>query len=368
MSDEQPLVTVLMPVFNGAPFLREALDSVFAQTMVDFELLVIDGGSTDGTLDLLRSVSDPRLRVISQRLNLIDSLNLGLTEARGKYIARMDADDIALPERLCTQIDFLQNNPHIALVGSNAYIIDEKGCVQSKTHRPVQSWWVNWNLFFMNPFVHSSVTVRKGVLFDGGLRYGQVPSTWRGFYTLPDYIECEDYLLWALISRKWPVCNLPVRLIKLREHRACKSQTNKKEVRMAARQVCSWNVSNFLEYHIPLDEWCSCQGPTERFIYSRFEHWLQKLEREFVKANGLSKRQEALLRQDVEFRLRIASGVGGGFIRRCITTASVVADTCLPQSRDYCSTGLLFVLAGGYSQGEPPPKVLQKISLKEPRV
>lgn len=319
---------------------------------------MIDGGSTDGTLDILDSIKDPRLTVISKRLNLINSLNLGLTEARGKYIARMDADDVATPERLQTQVDFLEKNPEIVLLGSNAYWTDEQGRARGKTHLPIQPWWVNWNLFFRSTFMHPSVTMRRGFLLTNALRYGQVPPDWRRLYPLPEYIECEDYLFWALISRKGPVCNLRGRLVKLREHSASKSRTHETELRMAGRHVSNWNVSHFLGHHIPLDEWCSDRGPVNGFNHARFERWLLKLKMEFVRTYGLSGRQEALLQQDVEFRLRIASGVKRSFIQRCIVAGAVVAKTCLPPSLDHCRSAVRFLVAAGYEPLKQPPCLL----------
>jgi glycosyltransferase involved in cell wall biosynthesis len=129
-----PKVTVLIAVYNGERFLREALDSVLAQTFTDFELLVVNDGSTDETVTILESYSDQRIRVITNRRNIrvVGSLRRGLNYARGEYIARIDAEDIALPERLEKQVRYLDFHPEVGMVSSRCLAIDEDG-------RPVSS-------------------------------------------------------------------------------------------------------------------------------------------------------------------------------------------------------------------------------------
>jgi glycosyltransferase involved in cell wall biosynthesis len=124
-----PLVSVLMSVYNGERYLREAVDSILAQTFGDFEFLIVDDGSTDGTAGILASCSDSRIRLIRNETNLglTRSLNRGLTLARGKYIARQDADDVALPERLAVQVDHLEAHPEVIALGGRLCFIDSDG-------------------------------------------------------------------------------------------------------------------------------------------------------------------------------------------------------------------------------------------------
>ena len=113
-------VTVLMPVYNGERYLREAIDSILDQSFRDFEFLILDDGSTDGTADIIRSYRDERIRFLAnpERLRLSGALNRGMAEARGSFIARMDADDIARPHRLARQLAFLRRNPEVGICGT----------------------------------------------------------------------------------------------------------------------------------------------------------------------------------------------------------------------------------------------------------
>src|SRR3989344_8977423 len=117
-----PPITVLLSVYNDSRFLKSAIESILNQTFSDFEFLVINDASTDNTAEIINSFSDPRLKTItnSHNLGLTKSLNIGLKEAQGKYIARLDADDISLPDRLKIQHDFMESHPDIALSGTDA--------------------------------------------------------------------------------------------------------------------------------------------------------------------------------------------------------------------------------------------------------
>ena len=236
MRKKNSKLTVLMPVYNGGQFLRESITSVLTQTLSDFELLVIDGGSKDETLDLLGTIRDSRLRVISKPLNLIDSLNVGLDEAKGEYIARMDADDVAEPLRFARQLSYLKANPEVVLVGSNAHIIDTHGKKLGNAYMPQASWWVEWCLFFGCAFIHPSVMFSRHLVVQHGLRYGELPIAYKSFFTLPSPLESEDYLFWVLASRHGRVCNLASRDIRLRLHTSSKSYINDKKLEPTLRK------------------------------------------------------------------------------------------------------------------------------------
>ncbi|HEY4799706.1 MAG TPA: glycosyltransferase family 2 protein, partial [Bacteroidia bacterium] len=115
-----PAISVLMPVYNAEKYLCEAIDSILQQTFTDFEFLIIDDGSTDKSVDIIRSYSDKRIVLTTKPCNtgLIDTLNMGIQLARGKYIARMDADDISVAGRLKSQYQYMENNPDVLVVGS----------------------------------------------------------------------------------------------------------------------------------------------------------------------------------------------------------------------------------------------------------
>ena len=128
--ETKPLISVLMSVYNGAPYLRAALDSILCQTLEDFEFIIIDDGSTDGSTEILQTCAsrDPRLRlVIQENRGLTAALNAGLNLARGKYIARMDADDVARSDRLERQAAALDADPKLVLVGAQVELITEDG-------------------------------------------------------------------------------------------------------------------------------------------------------------------------------------------------------------------------------------------------
>src|SRR5688572_20456536 len=123
-----PYVTILMPAYNTALYISEAINSVLTQDFTDFELLIIDDGSTDDTVRIIKSFTDPRVRLIRQKhAGIAAALNRGLQEAEGEYIARFDADDICLPGRLCRQVDFLESHPDYVICGGEAEYISDQG-------------------------------------------------------------------------------------------------------------------------------------------------------------------------------------------------------------------------------------------------
>jgi glycosyltransferase involved in cell wall biosynthesis len=124
-----PRITVLMPVHNGEPYLDASVRSILGQTYGDFEFLVIDDGSTDGSARILRAYQDPRFRIVENGRNLgvVETLNRGLSLSRGEYVARMDCDDESLPERLERQVSFLDSHPEVGVLGTSGDLIDGDG-------------------------------------------------------------------------------------------------------------------------------------------------------------------------------------------------------------------------------------------------
>lgn len=219
----EPRVSVLVPVFNAERYLRESLDSVFSQTFQDFELVAIDDGSTDGSRDVLASYRDPRLVVVHNDLNLgvALTLNRGLMLARGAYVARLDADDIAMPERLARQVAFLDNHPDVALVGSFAEAIDPEGTPFRTLTVPLGFDEIIARIFSVNLFIHPSVLFRKSVVQDlGGFRQGA--------------LHAEDYDLWLRIIEHHEVANIPEALVRYRIHPGQASQRKLRLQRAAA--------------------------------------------------------------------------------------------------------------------------------------
>lgn len=209
---EPPLVTVLLPVYNSAPFLKETLDSIFAQSWEHFELLAIDDASTDGSLDILRSITDPRLRLVAHGSNqgLIASLNEGLSLARGRYVARMDGDDLMHPERLAQQVEHLEQHPELALVASFVEYINTDGEVTgtwSVDRATPDEASVAAMLPRTNCLAHPTVMLRREAL--GDLRYD------------PRQQGAEDWDLWLRMrSRGLRLGKLPEALLQYRQHAA----------------------------------------------------------------------------------------------------------------------------------------------------
>src|SRR5579872_6896113 len=165
-----PAISVVMPTYNGERFLRPAIESILNQTFPNFELIIIDDGSTDNTPHILSEFKDTRLTVLTnqQNLGIAVATNRGLAAARGEYIALQDHDDISLPHRFQTQLDFLNTHPEIALVGSAAELIDENGVPYADYFEPENDIDIKWETLFRCPISHTSVMARRKVLLDVG--------------------------------------------------------------------------------------------------------------------------------------------------------------------------------------------------------
>lgn len=205
MQTERVDITVLMPTYNAAEYIREAVDSVLGQTFTNFELLIINDGSTDETAEIALSFTDPRVTVINcEHKGVADSLNTGLKLANAPLIARFDADDICMPTRLETQFNFLQDHPDYVLVGSDAEYILEHGeflfgfkCI-AHSNEEVQK-----NLYVYCPFIHSAVMYRREAVIKAG------------GYNIHAH-NFEDYLLWTNLAKMGKMQNLREPLIKVR--------------------------------------------------------------------------------------------------------------------------------------------------------
>lgn len=195
-----------MPVHNGASYLDEAVASILRQTFPEFELLVVNDGSTDGTASILRSCTDCRLTVIENdgNLGVIASLNKGLEAARGEFVARMDADDIANPQRLQRQVHFLRKFPQIGLCGTWFQTFGEG---RSRVVRPpTRPEDLAARLFYESPLGHPTVMFRRALFADHGLQYSL------------DYPHAEDYELWVRAAEITELANLPEVLLRYRQH------------------------------------------------------------------------------------------------------------------------------------------------------
>ena len=201
-----PLVSILMPVYKTAPYLREAMDSMLSQTFTDFELIVLDDCSPDDAAAIMDTYSDSRIVRYKGEKNagLSNVLNVGIGMARGKYIARMDSDDISLPNRLQVQVDYLETHPEIDLVSVGMRLFGAKEEVWIRELNPEK---VKINALFHSPILHASSVWRKDSFENQGLRFRQ------------ERVPAEDYDLWVrALVKGLKLVNLPDVLYKYRMH------------------------------------------------------------------------------------------------------------------------------------------------------
>ncbi len=203
ISPKTPSISVIMPAYNTSPHLAEAIQSILAQSFTDFELLVINDGSTDGSADIVRSYRDARVALIENPVNkgLAYSLNRAIGLAHGKYIARMDADDIAHVDRLKKQYEFMEDNTAIDVCGTWAETIDARPKIM---RYPSCDEEIKSTLFFKTAFAHPTVMFRASSLKDGGWQYADVVA--------------EDYDLWCRMAWRFRMANLPEVLLHYRIH------------------------------------------------------------------------------------------------------------------------------------------------------
>jgi hypothetical protein len=204
----QPVISVLMPVYNAVRFVADAIESVLAQTLKEFEFIIIDDGSTDGSTDLLRRFSgqDTRIRLVSRpNTGFVAALNEGLLLAHGRYVARMDADDISLPDRFAKQVAFLESHPDVAVVGGAIRFLTEDGLSTSGFNPPP-----------------SPASVRKALLHDSALAHPTVMMRREALAAVGNYrrafLAAEDYDLWLRLSERYDLANLEDVVLHYRQH------------------------------------------------------------------------------------------------------------------------------------------------------
>lgn len=207
---EMPLVTVILPCYNASLYVEEAVRSIMYQTYSNLDILLLDDCSTDGTATILLNLAkeDKRIRIIrnEQNLRLVKTLNKGVDEAKGIFIARMDADDISLPERIEKQMEFMLLHPEVDLCGTNYSIIDGKGTkIRNSVNIPLTSKEIATALLFTCPIGHPTVLFKKDKIQSIG-KYDE------------QMINIEDYELWLRLSSNGLIVNLPEPLLKYRWH------------------------------------------------------------------------------------------------------------------------------------------------------
>ncbi|WP_166267078.1 glycosyltransferase [Providencia sp. M-27] len=220
-----PLVSIVLPLYNSENFIEETIISILNQTYTRFELLIINDGSTDNSINIVKTFNDPRINIIENDCNrgLVYTLNRGLLLCTGKYIARIDADDICYPHRIESQVLFLENNSTISVCGMYAkplfYKFSIKNFILSFSASfkpPLNHKQIVLAHIFECRMIHPSIMLRKEII-ESGYLYD------------PDKKHAEDYDLWIRISKKFILANLPKYGIKYRIHSGSVSQSNRLE-------------------------------------------------------------------------------------------------------------------------------------------
>ena len=196
-------ISVIMSVYNGEKYLREAIDSILNQTFKDFEFIIINDGSIDKSLEIIQSYNDDRIKIVNQgNTGLAKALNNGIAISKSDFIARMDADDIAYPERIQKQYEFLLGNPDYIIVGSNAKIIDKAGYFVRDSNLSTTDEEMK-GMLPSTPFIHPSVMFRKNIFYKAG--------------QYPEYmLKAQDVVLFNSMTKYGKFANIPEHLMQYR--------------------------------------------------------------------------------------------------------------------------------------------------------
>ncbi|MDC0255706.1 glycosyltransferase [Bacteriovoracales bacterium] len=282
---KNPLLTVLLPVYNAEKYIKESISSILAQTFEDFELIIIDDGSTDKSKEAISSFKDKRIRFFKNNTNLklINTLNKGIKLARGKYLARIDADDICFPKRFQKQISFLENNKNVAILGTDIEFIDKsgnyfgKGVVHPQSHNEIK-----WGLQRRCCIYHPTTMVN-------------LEKVKNEFFYSEQFVHAEDYELWLRIAKNYRLANLPEVLLKYRVHSSSITQKFSTQATQSMLQALSthrledytetqidtirfpWKLSSVEELNSLLKKWkASCLHFIKISDVTEKEAWLIK--------------------------------------------------------------------------------------------
>jgi glycosyltransferase involved in cell wall biosynthesis len=273
--EDLPLVTVILPCYNAEVHLHECIESILVQTYENFELVIIDDGSIDGTVGVVKKYLDKRIVLVNNEINegVINCLNQGIELAKGKFIARIDADDKMHRERLAKQVAFLQDkkNTDVGIVGSHHYIISESGKLITLKQYPVTDEEIKATLFFQNPFSHPSVMIRSNLLKK--IRYPK------------RYKDVEDYALWFKICKQSRVANIPEYLTYCRIHAGSISKRNRSRLITNTIALLSRNLNELgvehtvedLELHTTITLGYGSQSFNSHSELSLVEGWIKRV-------------------------------------------------------------------------------------------
>lgn len=269
-------ISVIMSVFNCEILVSEAVESVINQSFKDYDLIIVDDGSYDHTLDVIKkyATKDRRIKILrKENTGLTDSLNVAMSHATGEWIARLDADDIAMPDRFLNQIDYIKKNPNVALLGGGCLEIDETGRpikqhIYSETHEELLSKMETGKIFSFFP--HSSVLFNRALVNELG-----------GYNKR--YLRSQDSDLWLRISEAARIASLQKPLVKLRRHSGMLSNPNKN--RLQAVMGMTSIACHFRR------KW-NCLDPSQVGSYEQWKHFLFWVEDSLEKYDLFRRMQE----------------------------------------------------------------------------
>lgn len=294
-SHKTSTVSVIMPVYNAKEYIGKAIESILNQTYENFEFIIFDDASTDGTCELIQAFNDPRINLIQKPKNTgyIDSLNMGLAIAKGKYIARMDADDISLPTRFETQIAILEGDEQIGVCCSNYQVINENGRLN-----PCKNWQHNdlpvfWELLWENPVAHPTVIMRADVLRQHQFRYNKK--------THP----AEDYDLWCKMCLVTKFYRTEEVLLYYRVHSASEFQKNKdaafqnglKSLQELAVQLCGYP---FPDMHIQQTVFHTVFKKQDITDPEKYYTWLNELLQLVIEKGFVASKDRAVIANQIK--------------------------------------------------------------------
>lgn len=237
-----PLVSVIIPLYNGGKYIGEALRSILNQSYSELEVIIINDGSVDNSAEIVQSVKDSRITLLHNNCNqgLAYSLNRGIKVAKGTYIVRMDADDVALPKRVSYQVNFMEQNPNIGVSGSWMKSFGESNYIKKYPSSPEEC---RIQLLFDVPIGHPSAIMRKNLLISNNLFYNEELKTYG-----------EDYDLWYRVSKKSEIANIPKVLMLYRTFKVIdKKEVQAKRISQAnairATMLSDWIEDDNIDYN-----------------------------------------------------------------------------------------------------------------------
>lgn len=273
-----PLISVIMPVYNGEKYLKEAIDSILNQTFTDFEFIILNDGSTDKTEDIVLGYDTPRIRYVKNEINLKISktLNKGIALAKGKYIARMDADDISLPERFEKQVKFMDDNLDIGVSGTWLQTFGDSCSIWSP---PESHEEIIIDMLFRSPLMHPTVFIRKKILLSMNKIYNE------------SFNGVEDYELWTRLSKITKLANIPEVLLNYRINDFSKNRKHYKNkqlllANLVRNKYLANNIIECSKCELELHNKLACKEylPTDAFLIDS-RKWLLNI----IESNSFSR-------------------------------------------------------------------------------